>query len=337
MTTFPKNFYPLIENDTWQGKEHCLNRPILEGTTEAGLLVAYSEMSEMANQTLTNEAFQSSGMSANSIEAIAVENWLAKFGSNSKWETIELSPEISIFTCRSESDAFSGGIVSEGIRKGIQQSLGSQEVCIAVPDRFTIIASKLADSYSLKGIVSGMYQDAINDGRGPLSPRLLICQKGQLTGYVTSDDEPELQEDPNKRPAEELAFLGEVPLSIFLLVAAADGHVDEKEQKEFAQSLQKLQSESSGLLQVAFAMCIANFETLYIELAAKSAEQRFFDLNNVRENLTQNFPQEAAGFFNGLYAMGERIAKASGGGLFRSKIGKEEKVALLAIKKIFGI
>lgn len=127
------------------------------------------------------------------------------------------------------------------------------------------------------------------------------------------------------------------PVCIFLLVAAADGEIDDKEITAFqANLLASMASESDTQQTIAMAS-IAQFPEIFASLQeagpghcvkllteASQAAEKFMDNDQVKA------------YRSNLNAMAIGIAKASGGGFlgFGNKIGKEEKAMLELIEKI---
>ena len=174
----PSNFYPVLHPQQWPGRSRCAHRPLLPGDPRSPLLVGYAVMTEEANQTLTQEQLEALGLGIEEIESVAVENWVGSFA-DVAW--LDLSPEgesNTVVGFRSDFDAFSGGVVSEGIRRGLHRMLGSDLIFLAVPDRFTIIAG--SNILAIDSAAPGMYEDAVKTGWGPLCPCVFVSEKGSI-------------------------------------------------------------------------------------------------------------------------------------------------------------
>jgi len=125
--------------------------------------------------------------------------------------------------------------------------------------------------------------------------------------------------------------------AIFLVVAAADGEVDKKELKAFVNAVKEAVVTQPEQNVKYFLVGLANLEVNLSSLKNQGAMHCLEVLAEARVAAFQLLSEsDATTYLNALYAMGENIASASGGGILGmgSKIGKEEKLALEAIKKL---
>lgn len=121
------------------------------------------------------------------------------------------------------------------------------------------------------------------------------------------------------------------PFIVFKMVASADGRIDEREFRAFVSMLTDMKDIESKSLKLAFQHGI--------ETHAKQMELLLTDfdpieaLNKVRQIISAHTQDKGQSFCEGLYMLGESVAKSSGGFLGFKSIGKEEKAALDEIKK----
>ncbi len=142
--------------------------------------------------------------------------------------------------------------------------------------------------------------------------------------------------DKNELSREVLQHLAKAPALVFLLVAAADGNVDKKEIAQFKKTIQDPD------YQPLFAAMRETESDIPDLLAAikSSGRSPVEELAILRGILEQLMPEEAASHYKVmLLKLGKSIAEASGGflGVFGSKIGKEEKLAIAAIAGALGL
>lgn len=139
--------------------------------------------------------------------------------------------------------------------------------------------------------------------------------------------------------AEELQILAYAPMSVFCMVAAADGNIDKKEIEAFRQELLKgLQTDSEILIRVTVG-AMEGFEEMIMKLLNQE-ENILEKLMEARVILDNRLPPEESDKFKAsLIGLGEAVASASGGflGIFGSKIDKNEKKALSVLSKLLGV
>lgn len=129
---------------------------------------------------------------------------------------------------------------------------------------------------------------------------------------------------------EDWANLAKSPCLVFLMVAAADGGVDEKEISAFGAILRQHKAVTSPIFSKILQIAQANFETFIAEFM-QSGDQAKQQLKEFATLLASGkIPQdEAISIAHHLCGLGVAIASASGGFLgFGSKISKQEKEVL---------
>lgn len=167
--------------------------------------------------------------------------------------------------------------------------------------------------------------------------------------------EPEVKAQAQARPAaaaadepkDELGLterqwpaIAAAPVIVFMLVAAADGKVDARELSAFGKKLTESLGGSSRVMKGAAIRAVPNLELLVQKLTEGGVEQMAKLLLAARQLV-----DEAAGrgeghrFASALYALGESVASASGGGFFGlgNKISADERVILDGLKKLLRL
>lgn len=136
--------------------------------------------------------------------------------------------------------------------------------------------------------------------------------------------------------ADEWTTILNAPYLIFLLVAAADGIVDDKELKAFGKVLAGSAKYQSGLLHRLATNSVAEMPEFVRRLAEGEAEGEVDyagELEKIRDIVDLKLSaQDAKGFKIALIAMAKDIAEGAGGFLgFGGKISDQEKMALAGI------
>ena len=155
---------------------------------------------------------------------------------------------------------------------------------------------------------------------------------------IDTGEESELP-DPSAPPLglsqEQWSLLTMSPMTVFLLVAAADGEIDDKELETFQKAvLEKVVFGDNKLLSLIGAECIADMAALYSAAAEMELTNHINLLLTLRDIVDEHLPEaDAQALLTALYNLGHSVASASGGFFgFGSKIGKEEKKMLDFLK-----
>ena len=128
------------------------------------------------------------------------------------------------------------------------------------------------------------------------------------------------------------------PFIVFVMIAGADGNIDEKEKAAFIKVLQEQENiESQGLKMVL----AAGLESPNVQLRRVVEAGADFDfveqLTEARSIMAQYTQDGGAQFCSDLYSIAERVAKSSGGFLGFRSIGKSERAILTELRKVLGI
>ncbi len=132
-------------------------------------------------------------------------------------------------------------------------------------------------------------------------------------------------------------MLARTPVLVFMMVAVADGNVDEKEQAMLAKLCNDVGQFPSPLFQTAVATMVQHAERYFSEFRAEGFDCQI-SLADAIEVLEDEHPDEAQAFKESLMAWGKAIAEASGGILgFGRKIGAEEAASLATIARLIDL
>lgn len=157
-----------------------------------------------------------------------------------------------------------------------------------------------------------------------------VDQAGESSGFHG-------QENTNFT-AEEFQALRRAPFMVFLLVAAADGKLDNKEAQAFVKQLGDSAKEGGELYSRIITNVITDVPQLLTELLTTpfNHAQELLRIRLIVE--TKVSAEEAQAFKQALLGLGKTVASASGGFLgFGSKISKEEKATLERIAAGLGL
>ncbi len=145
-----------------------------------------------------------------------------------------------------------------------------------------------------------------------------------------------MAEQALKDQTEIVTCIARAPGIVFLLVAAADGKIDNKEIKQFAKLLK---SPDYEILVAAMQQAGQSLLDLLTDVQ-NSQLQPLEELKQLREILDNYFPEDAALLYKStLLKLAIGTAQASGGlfGIFGNKIGKEEEIVLAMIVSVLGL
>lgn len=137
---------------------------------------------------------------------------------------------------------------------------------------------------------------------------------------------------------EEWDLLCSSPISIFCLVAGADGTVDKKEFMAFAKMLLGLKHFDHELIKSVYVGTVTDIETKF-NAVVKNFETILPNVKKIRAILKGKVDDKIADeFCKSLLFVGVKVASASGGILgFGSKISKVEKEMLVRISTMLDL
>lgn len=132
-------------------------------------------------------------------------------------------------------------------------------------------------------------------------------------------------------------LLKHLPFQIFAIVAGADGSIDDKEIRKFEKQFDNAEDLENDLHREVLLSTHAEDMDTYVSTSA-SAIRNAYNAKSIVPMLKQKLDQEDyEAFISSLYASAVEIARASGGGLFRSSISKAEAKALAVVAEMFQL
>jgi hypothetical protein len=161
--------------------------------------------------------------------------------------------------------------------------------------------------------------------------------KAQASAATTTADEAK---DELGLTESQWTAIAAAPVIVFMLVAAADGQVDAREVTAFGKKLTASLAGGGRVMKGAAARALPNLALLTEKLAESGVEGMANLLVAARQMVDETVGRgEGHRFASALYALGESVASASGGGFFGlgSKISAEERVILDGLKKLLRI
>ena len=157
------------------------------------------------------------GVSMPQVEAAAKQN-LNRQISELEWTPVQYGNFRTLSLNGGDSTA--AAICLQDFLTPLHQYFNNETVYLAIPNRFTIIASD--DSYYFAQAVHKIYQKAITGNHGALTPHLYVMLKGVIIGQAQLDEEvltqsaevpatPPIEIALAPAPAEEVPQIGNVP------------------------------------------------------------------------------------------------------------------------------
>ena len=123
------------------------------------------------------------------------------------------------------------------------------------------------------------------------------------------------------------------PVVIFLMVAAADGSIDEKEKAEFVKIMVERKGLESQALKAALGAAAEKIDALMSHYS--SSGLNFVEcLSEARSIISHHAQDGGVQFCKDLCQIAERVAASSGGFLGIRSIGKEERNVISFIEKV---
>lgn len=163
-------------------------------------------------------------------------------------------------------------------------------------------------------------------------------QGGRVWKDFKIDARPQVKATAKQEKEDVVSVVLFAPFIVFLLVSGIDGRIDEKEFESFYKMIMRPEKYGSGILTQISKSTGHKVTHILDQLLEKKSEMPHF-LLAISKYVDENIPKDDGDAFKkALYAIGEDVAKSSGGFLgFGSKISNEEKNALEAIKSILKV
>jgi hypothetical protein len=171
------NFVPFIRTSTWSGIADCFTCPLLKD--DGHLVIAYGLLGSSSVTYLTQAGRKASELTDVEIHIRAIRNML-KVPGRPNWQEHKLGGESYVMRVGNELVA-SGVLNAKGLLR-LNDFLDAPSYYVAIPCLFTMVAA--THPGLLSGIVKGLYEDAVRDSAGPISDRLMVVNKGQLSSYA---------------------------------------------------------------------------------------------------------------------------------------------------------
>lgn len=329
---------PVLNPADWGGAAHSVCRPFFWDDANSPLLVSYAVVTPEANRYLTADALAQSGRSVEDVEAEALQNWVSA-NLDPGWQAFPtMEGQVDAMAVCSESDIISTMLLSPGHLKGVHQHFGEEMLGVIIPNRFTLLVHP--NVLILPGLAVSMYQEACADGT-QMSPQMYTSMNGDVVGYAAPQEgvpqappEPEVEFHPVTTAA---TVIG----GAFLMIAAADGTIDDEEISSFSQQLQAL---AQGGTSLAHQGCLHLVQSQMAPLVAlmENGMEPVAVMAEIMGGMLTFEEKCGAAEAGNLRAMTKQIvtnvASASGGGFLGlgSKISKEEKIALGMLEELLG-
>ena len=328
---------PVIQPAGWQGADHCVCRPFFPDDPQSPLIVTYAVVTPESNSNLMPDFLASSGKTAEEVETESIARWAATF-QDLNWEQLELpGEEQPAMAVRGESDIISSILLSNGHLKGMHKHFDSEIIHILIPDRFTLVIHPF--SLGLNSLAEGMYQDATANGT-QLSPLVFQSMNGVVLSYSYSQG-PEEEQGAQEGEIDLVKAAATVIGGAFLMIAAADGTIDNKEIDKFASKININSQSGTNLAHQACAHLVQTDFEVISDFISNGVEPMVVMavMQKCMEIIDQHVPeQEAAALRVTAIQLAKDVAEASGGGFLGlgSKISKQEKTAMELLQVILS-
>lgn len=314
-----EELFPVIQPREWPGAAHSVHRPFFD-LGDSPLLVAYAVVTPHHNAYLTTDNLAQCGVPSEEIEGRALQNWVGAHH-NLDWQPIDYpGVDTPAMAVRGTSDVVSTILLSHGHLKGVHKHFGSETLSILVPDRFTVIVH--SDPMFLPHLARPMYHDAVQQGT-QLSPYCFNSFRGQVVGYC----------EPAPAKVDPLEPAGMAVCCAFLMIASADGSVDNKEIDAFASLVDRMGSHDTGI-KSAICRRLSESNAAPVAELVKAGTDELGLIATLSASLGQfdkaGSPADSVALRELAREIAHAVASASGGGLFGlgPKISKAERAAL---------
>ena len=319
---------PILQPLDWRGRDQCVTRPLLPGA-EGPLLVSYGIVEEHSNQMLHRIATDELGFELREIERTALQNWAKSPDRGQRWERTEAGGQTYLAWLGGETA--SSAILVPKIRKKAHEILGKETIWFIIPNRFVVIATDEVFAHSLG---ESMYREACEQNMAPLSPDAIVSQDGKMIAVQG----PQRRESPLPEASEshdQFQQISLAPVAAFLLVAAADGELDQEEIGAFVELVEKYAADERPQLEEVcrtFKVVADNAGLLVPRMASMGGEDWAAALMLGCATADERWGEKLGGVFRrAVYGIAAAVAKASDG------VSKDEKETLRMIKKALGV
>lgn len=132
-------------------------------------------------------------------------------------------------------------------------------------------------------------------------------------------------------------LLAQAPTAVFLLVAGADGSIDQAERGRFEAMLNADHNAGSEVITAILTQAVASHAATLEALQAGDTEALLERVEKLASAALG--AEDCAAYKQGLWMMGEAIARSSGGGLLGlgDRVDGNEKIALRRLRELLRI
>jgi len=324
------SYLPVLQRGDWGGHGQAYTRPLRRGSgaTPHDLWISFAIVEREANSYITRADLASGSFDARALFRSALERLVAR-PHRGRWQTHRI--EDTEFLLRGGDELTSSELlVRPWMRKAHAHYL-AERVFVAMPHRFALIAS--VDPLALAPTVGGMYEDALRQRSGALSPMVFVLEDGSVVGTLDASSKPATPSDDTLPATEEVVL---APLLVFFFVATADGEVERSEFERFERALTEAASKSAGMVRSLLERAISCFESDLGHVAnLMQREDPVISLTRLSRTLKERFPVvEREQFGRAMVALARAIAgpAVTEHGASRTESARSEEQALATIE-----
>jgi len=298
-------FLPILNRNDWRGLTSSFVHKLFrdDPSPPGGLVVSYGMVGEAANVYLTKGALREMGVSAPELRRTALEH-LAQRPEQPRWEANTAGGHK--YLLRAGDESTSAEILVPRILAKANEHFREKQVFVAVPNRFSIIASP--EPLLLVRLAGSMYREAVNENGAALTHLVFIVEAGRLVGFAMQAGEaPQTLKGPvDTAKLSRALLLG--PLNVLYCVLMADGHFT---QPRFDVFLEVLGRRSQGACKIVRELIGATLDN--VEEASRKLQSIADPMGLLQElsnDLAENMPPKArAEYADLLLEMARAVSK----------------------------
>lgn len=332
-----KEIVPIIQPSDWPNASNVICRPFFEGD-DSPLIVAYGVVTPAQNYYVTKEILAELGIPAEDLEQHALTNWLESH-TDIDWQPIVVEDESSpVMAVRGGSELISTLLLSHGHLKGLHKHFGSEILSLIIPDRFSIAVHSDPGLF-MPGLAESLYDEAVSESIRKnyipsisLSPYCFSSREGRVVAYI--DRESDHSKNESKEYGTSPLDIGGFVLCVsFVIVAAADGTIDDKEINTFADMIERCAEEDTGICgQICTPLSERETTPLHELLRGELSPPILFAklVGSLKAFSEAATPNDTIALKNFVRQITQIVASSSGRSIFGfgSKISRNEQMAL---------
>lgn len=179
---YDPTFFPVLGQSGWAGRHLFASRPLIEGAPDAPL-VAYGWLDPTGARLLGRDEAALRGWSDEDLESAAH----ASLGRRATPDFRPLWLGVVPALAYDGDEHAAAQLLRRSVRVDLQRRLRSKRVVVGIPHRGAIVAcdADTAVDADLAGLVKVGFEAARAAGQGPVTPHLLVLEKGELTGVLS--------------------------------------------------------------------------------------------------------------------------------------------------------